>query len=107
MIQLIAGIIFLVSVAGIAFLVVKKMPQVAQVSERGTMTFKKGGWVVNLEKKVKDAYVHFFEKQIPLHKFLSFLKVLILKTERRVDHWLHGIRKKSQHRAKGKQGSLK
>ena len=47
-----------------------------------------------VEKRVK--IFLFFEKQIFLHKLLSWVKVMTLKIETRVDHPLHKIRKKAQ-----------
>lgn len=37
-----------------------------------------------------------FEKQIYLHKFLSWAKCYVLKIETKIDKLLHNIRKKSQ-----------
>jgi len=36
------------------------------------------------------------EKQIFLHKLLSWIKCLTIKIEVKVDNWLHSIRKKAQ-----------
>ena len=51
------------------------------------------------KKKVKEVSV-FFEKQIFLHKLLSWVKVMTLKIETRVDALLHNIRRKAQQKVK-------
>ena len=52
--------------------------------------------MMNIERKIKDTYFHFFEKQMLLHKVLSKFRLLTLKAERKIDESLHIIRKKAQ-----------
>lgn len=102
MIQLITFIIFLISVLGIIFILAKKIPALIQLPQNGHHGFKKPAKVASLEKKIRDKYFHFFEKQMLLQKLLSKARVWILKIERKIDILLHGIRKKAQELDKKK-----
>ena len=48
---------------------------------------------MSLEKELKNI-IAFFEKQIYLHKLLSWIKVMTLRVETKIDVLLHKIRKK-------------
>jgi hypothetical protein len=100
MVQLIAFIIFLVSTLVVAFILLKKIPVLAELPQNGHHGFKKPTVVSDIEKKVRDFHFHFFKKQMLLHKLLSWSKVRILKIEHKIDTMLHGVRKKSQEVAK-------
>lgn len=95
MAELIAAIIFILSFAGLVLLLARKMPVLNTLPQNGTTGIKKHHYILELETKIKDIFVA-FEKQIYLHKLLSWTKVLILKIETKIDHLLHGIRKKAQ-----------
>lgn len=96
MVQLIVFIIFIASLIGVFFIVLKKIPALVQLPQNGSSGFKKHEFILNIEKKIKDAYFHFFEKQMLLHKVLSKFRLLTLKAERKIDESLHIIRKKAQ-----------
>ena len=96
MAQLIALIVFVISVIGIIVILAGKIPSLVALPQNGHHGFKKHPLIVDAENKIKDLHFHFFEKQLWLHKLLSWLKVLVLKIETRIDHLLHGIRKKAQ-----------
>ncbi len=96
MLQLIAFIIFAVSLLGIAFILLKKIPALAALPQNGHHGIKKNEFVLNIEKKIKDFHFKFFHKQVFLHKILSFIKVWVLRIETKIDVRLHGIRKKAQ-----------
>ncbi len=96
MIQLIALIIFLISVSVVSFIICKKIPSLVALPYNGQVGFKKPEFISRLEKIIKDNHCHFFKKQMLLHKLLSMIKVWVLKIERNVDILLHGIRKKAQ-----------
>ncbi len=96
MLQLIAFIIFLGSVLSIAFILFKKAPVLAGLPKNGHHGFKKPELVDKIHKKTKAWHFHFFEKQMLLHKLLSWTKIVTLKMERWLDHLLSGIRKKAQ-----------
>jgi len=72
------------------------MPELVLLPENGHHGFKKHELIVKLEKKIKDTHFRLFEKQMLLHRLLSWTKVFALRIETKVDHLLHGIRKKSQ-----------
>jgi hypothetical protein len=96
MIQLIASIIFIGSLLGMAVILASKMPALVQLPKNGHHGFKKHGFIVKIENRIKHHHFHVFKKQLWLHKLLSFVKVWTLKTETKIDHLLHGIRKKAQ-----------
>ena len=96
MLQLIALIIFIVSLAELIFILWKKIPVLVQLPQNGHHGFKKSESIANIEKKIKDTYFHLFSKQMLLHKVLSFVKITTLKLETKIDELLHGIRKRAQ-----------
>ncbi|MEK7664316.1 MAG: hypothetical protein AAB340_02700 [Patescibacteria group bacterium] len=96
MVQLIVFIIFIISLCGLLFILYRKIPALVKLPKNGHHGIKKPKIVGDLEKKIKDTHFHFFEKQMFLHRLLSKTKVWILKTETKIDHLLHSIRKKAQ-----------
>lgn len=96
MVELITFIIFSISVFGIGFIVVRKMPVLAGLPQNGHHGFKKPALMIKVEKKIKEHHFYLFKKQMWLHRLLSFAKVWILKIETKIDYLLHGIRKKAQ-----------
>jgi len=93
MIELIALIIFIISFGGIILILVRKMPVLVKLPQNGTTGIKEHRIFLSIEERIKKIF-NIFEKQIILHKILSFAKVIILKTETKIDHLLHKIRKK-------------
>ncbi len=96
MIQLIALIIFLLSCLGIFFIFFKKVPTLVQLPHNGSLGFKKHKLIARLEQKIKHHHFHLFQKQMLLHRILSFSKVWTLKIETKIDQLLQGIRKNAQ-----------
>ena len=94
MFDLIFSIIFIISLGGVLFILARKAPALGALSQNGTTGIKKHHYILGVENKIKDIFLA-FEKQIYLHKFLSWAKVMILKLETKVDHLLHSIRKKN------------
>jgi len=95
MFTLIISIIFILSFGGVAFILAKKIPVLVSLPQNGTTGIKKHHIILETEEKIKE-FIVYVQKQILLHKLLSWIKVMILKIERRVDNMLHGIRKKAQ-----------
>ena len=93
MFEFIALIVFLVSLSVVLFILARKMPALAKLPQNYS-----GGKISDISfiKKIKAHHFHLFEKQMLLHKLLSWVKVMTLKAETRIDHLLHGIRKKAQ-----------
>ncbi len=96
MLELVAFIIFMVSTLGIIAILCSKVPQLVKLPQNGTIGFRKHELVARVEKKIKDTHFHLFEKQMLLHKILSFAKVYALKAETKIDALLHKIRKDAQ-----------
>jgi len=99
MFELIIAIIFFVSLLGVLFVLYRKLPVLSSLPKNGTSGIKEHHYFLHIEKKVKDFFL-FFEKQIILHKALSFLKVIVLKIETKIDSWLHRVRKNAQKKNK-------
>ena len=95
MVELIILIIFILSLGGAILILVRKIPALSALPHNGTTGIKKYRIILNTENKIKDILV-FFEKQIFLHKLLSWVKVMTLKIETKVDTLLHNIRRKAQ-----------
>ena len=99
MVELIFSIIFVLSFGGVLFILARKIPVLTSLPQNGTTGIRKHRIILNTENKIKEVAV-LFEKQIFLHKFLSWVKVMTLKIETRIDHSLHKIRKKAQQAGK-------
>lgn len=99
MFELIIFIIFVISFGGVAFILARKVPVLVDLPRNGKTGFKKHRLILDAEEKIKNIFVS-FEKQIYLHKALSWLKCQILKLETQIDHSLHNIRKKAQQTKK-------
>ena len=95
MIQLIAAIIFGASLLGIIVILYRKIPVLVKLPQNGSHGIPKIKLISNIEDKTKNVY-SLFSKQIILHKFLSWVKVMTLKTETKIDALLHNIRRKAQ-----------
>jgi len=91
--------LFIFSFGAVMFILARKIPVLNNLPQNGTTGIRKHYYIVNIEHKIKDFFI-FFEKQIFLHKFLSFVKVMTLKIETKVDKSLHKIRKKAQQNKK-------
>jgi len=96
MFELIVTIIFVLSLCGIFVIVFRKVPVLATLPKNGTTGFKKHRVILNIEKRIKEAHFDLFVKQLLLHKTLSWVKVMTLKIETKLDTVLHRIRKKAQ-----------
>jgi len=95
MLQLIILIIFVLSAGGVIFILARKMPAIKSLPHNGTTGIRKHRIISAIEVKIKDIIVY-FEKQIFLHKLLSWVKIMTLKIETKVDHLLHRIRRNAQ-----------
>ena len=95
MVQLIATIVFLTSALAIVFILYRKVPALVKLPQNGKTGIREYYIVSNIEDKIKDIFLS-FKKQIILHKFLSWVKIVTLKTETKIDTYLHRIRKRAQ-----------
>ncbi len=95
LIELIVLIIFVCSLGGVLLILVRKVSVINSLPQNGSTGIREHRIISEIESKLKNA-INFFEKQIFLHKFLSFIKVMVLKIETRIDHLLHKIRQKNK-----------
>ena len=98
-IESIVLIIFVCSFGGIILILVRKLPELNGLPQTGNIGIRDHHIVLNIERKIKDILV-LIEKQIFLHKFLSWVKVMTLRVETKIDKRLHKIRKKAQEKGK-------
>jgi len=87
MFELIAGIIFIGSIFGIAMVLFRKIPVLAELP---VVFDKNSGERVLLEIKNKAKSI--FPKEVFLQKILSQIRIIIMKIERKIDGWLQKIR---------------
>ncbi|OGZ85542.1 MAG: hypothetical protein A2401_02160 [Candidatus Staskawiczbacteria bacterium RIFOXYC1_FULL_38_18] len=95
MVEIIFSIIFVLSFGGVLLILARKIPVLITLPQNGHHGIKKHHIILDIENKVKD-FLLTLEKQIFLHKLLSWIKCLTIKIEVKVDNWLHSIRKKAQ-----------
>jgi len=95
MFQLVVLIIFVCSLGGLVLILLRKIPALNSLPQNGSVGIREHHIILNIENKIKNVFIA-FEKQIFLHKFLSWIKVMALRVETIVDHLLHRIRKKAQ-----------
>jgi hypothetical protein len=88
-------IILVISFGGIAFIAWRHLNDLNALSKNATHGIKKHRIILDMEDKLKDIFL-VVEKQVYLHKFLSWIKSIILKLEAKIDYFLHNIRKKAQ-----------
>ncbi len=94
-IESVALIIFVCSLGGVLLILARKIPALNSLPYTGTHEIKKHHIILSIENRIKEFLVA-VEKQIFLHKLLSWVKIVILKAETKVDVLLHRIRKKAQ-----------
>jgi hypothetical protein len=94
-IELIFLAIFIFSFGGALFIMVRKIPVLNTLPKNGNAGIRDHHYILRIENKIKDFLIA-FEKQIYLHKLLSFIKIITLRLEVKIDKLLHGIRKKAQ-----------
>src|SRR3989344_4968027 len=95
MVELIALIIFLVSLIGMFVILRRHMPSLSRMPQNGDSGLRRTPLIAGVEHQIK-SLLHEFNKKVWLHKLLSWVKVGVLKVEVFIDHLLHGIRKKAQ-----------
>ena len=95
LIESIVLFIFVCSLGGVLLILIRKVPVLNSLPQNGSVGIKKHQVILNIENKIREIIVS-FEKQIFLHKFLSWVKIMILKIETKIDVLLHKVRKRAQ-----------
>lgn len=96
MIELIAGIVFLGSIFGMGFILVKKMPVLVSLPEVSEGIVREN-FILRLKGRIKNLpFIKSFSLELFLQKTLSKIRVLILKLENKIANLLQKLRKKSQ-----------
>lgn len=89
--------IFVCSLGGVILILVRKLPELNSLPQIGSAGIREHHIILNIEAKIK-GFLSLIEKQIFLHKLLSWVKVMTLKIETKVDKLLHKIRNKNQQK---------
>ena len=96
MAELIAAIILLLSVIGIAVIVFRKIPVLAEFPEIAGESLLRNFWQ-KLKEKIKNLpFLKSFSSEIFIQKILSKIRVLTLKIEHKTGNLLQKLREKSQ-----------
>lgn len=97
MVETIVSVLFILSICGITFILVKKIPVLNTLPKNGNAGIREHHYIRNIENKIKEFFSR-IEKNNYLHKLLSFSKIMVLKLEVKIDKLLHKIRKKAQEK---------
>ncbi len=77
----------------------RKIPVLATLPQNGGSKGRKNKFILSIENRVQKISV-FFEKQIFLHKFLLWIKIIVVKIETKIDSLLHKVRRRAQEVSK-------
>ncbi len=87
--------IFVISLGGLIFILARKISVLVVLPQDGSVKGYKGKFMLAVESKAKEFFI-FFEKQIFLHKFLLWIKIMVVKVETKIDQLLHKVRRRAQ-----------
>jgi hypothetical protein len=96
MAETILAILSVLSLAGIIFIVFRKIPVLLNLPEETS-----GGdpLAVKLKRQVTNfPKTEIFDYEVPLQKVLSRVRILTLKTEQKTGNWLEKLRQKSNQK---------
>ena len=91
MLEIIAIIIFLISVGGIALIIYRKIPLLLQLPKTKEVSQPEDSFVLQLKESAKEM----IPDKKNLQKILSKIRILTLKAEKFIDTILQKLRKKS------------
>ncbi|MFA5169750.1 MAG: hypothetical protein WC420_03400 [Candidatus Paceibacterota bacterium] len=99
--ELIASIVLGVSFLGLAFLILRKVPELKEMPEPELGFLKK-----DLRKKIREKTKEVLKENSNtlegiLHKLLSKIRILSLKVDKKVSDWITKLRSRSLERTKG------
>lgn len=86
MLEIISLVILLISLAGLVFIIRRKIPVLLQLSPQEA----ESGILTRLKKRNPAS------KELFLHKILSRVRILMLKTDNKTTEWMKKLREKSQ-----------
>jgi len=92
--EFLAQIVLIFSLMGLATLVFRKIPVLANLSEVPLQKKESTGF--KLKEKIKLNLLKNFSYEIFLQKLLSKIRILTLKTENKTFNWLQKLREKAQ-----------
>lgn len=98
--EIIASIILLFSFLGLSVLVLRKVPELKEMPEPEVVLIKK-----ELRKKIKEKTKEVWKEnagilESMLHKFLSKVRIMSLKVDKKVSEWIAKLRNRSLERTK-------
>jgi hypothetical protein len=95
MFELIVLVIFVISVGGVLFILIRKISALNMLPQNGASGIKNHKFITEIEKRFKKVST-FLKRKFSLHKILSWTKIITLKIEVLIDHWLHKARRNAQ-----------
>jgi len=93
--ELIAQIIFILSLIGIGIIIFRKIPVLITLPSESS--YQKEGLISGLKEKIKKINpFQNFSYEIFLQKLLSRIRILTLKTENKTFNWIQKLKEKTQ-----------
>jgi len=102
LVDLVFLIIFLLSFLGIIIIILQKIPVLVQLpdTEQKSVFANLSQKIKNNFKKIKD-FTKEFSFEVFFQKILSKIRVLNLKLENKITHWLQSLREKNKKKKEG------
>ncbi len=96
--ELIATILLITSFLGMATIILRKTPALAEMPETKE-ELSRNIFFLNLKEKIKNFFIFafkFFPFELILQKILSKIRILTLRLENKIALWLQKLREKAQ-----------
>lgn len=94
--ELIAIVILISSLLGIAIIIIRKIPLLAKLPIRST---EEKVLILKLKQRLKNfPGLKSFSYELLLQKILSRIRIWTMKTENKTSHWLEKLRQKSNQK---------
>ena len=87
--------IFVVSLGIVMLMLIHKLPAVFSLPQNGQPKIQDHKIFFHLKERAKNVLLA-FEKQVFLHKALSWVKIMTIRLETKIDRLLHKIRRRNQ-----------
>jgi uncharacterized membrane protein len=93
MVELIAAAILTISVGGMILILCRKMPQLSELPEALPVHFDWKGIALRIKNRTP---LKEFSPEMFLHRMLSRIRILTLKTDHKTSGWLHSLRERAK-----------
>lgn len=103
MLEIILLIFLLISLAGMVFIVAKKIPFLVNLPVKSLPSLPRESLLLRLKSRAKNLpaaeTIHY---EIYLQKILSRVRIITLKVEQKIAYWLEKLRQKSYQKRKNR-----